>query len=355
QGQGCLVSGYYNNLENRADARLPAPTIFELIRRERNSPATDAWYISVLGGFYRALQQSDHPEFGARFGGAFMSPPSMLTPVVPLATSGVDVLELDLSQPLDLPNIPRDAAADAAVDRLRSVLDGNYPAYGDDGTFRATTADNIEIRDYLAEIYSDNTYQAIFPDGFGIGLDDGDGIESTSDALCTYHAERVLAAHQPTVLALTLLDIDAAHSDFNGYVRGQQIADACVAHLWDFIQSTDGLRDQTTMIVLPEHGRHLFSNGQNPDSLGRSGIDHGQGDDGDRDVWMLALGPDIAANNVIAPTGVTQPGRTSGRYETIDAVMTAMGLLGHDQLMKRTLESAEVGARPGLMIEEALR
>src|SRR5262245_55376818 len=41
QGQACLISGYYNNLENRADARLPVPTIFEVHRRASNAPSTD--------------------------------------------------------------------------------------------------------------------------------------------------------------------------------------------------------------------------------------------------------------------------------------------------------------------------
>jgi hypothetical protein len=154
-------------------------------------------------------------------------------------------------------------------------------------------------------------------------------------------------------MAITLLDVDTCHADFNGYLRAQQLADALVSHLWNHIQSIPELRDSTTMIVLPEHGRHLFGNGNNPDSLGRSGIDHGQGDNGDRDVWMLALGPDIQPNRVIAPTGVAQPGRTSGRYETIDAIMTAMSLLGHDTAMKDNLVGQ--GARPGLVIEEVLR
>jgi hypothetical protein len=152
-------------------------------------------------------------------------------------------------------------------------------------------------------------------------------------------------------MAITLLDVDVCHADFNGYLRGQQLADACVAHLWDFIQSDAELAANTTMIVLPEHGRHLFSNGNNPDSLGRSGIDHGQGDDGDRNVWMLALGPDIKQNQVIAPTGISQAGRTSGKYETIDAVMTAMSVLGHDDKLKSELDA--IDARPGLVIGEA--
>ncbi|HMG54227.1 MAG TPA: hypothetical protein VK601_12110, partial [Kofleriaceae bacterium] len=72
-----------------------------------------------------------------------------------------------------------------------------------------------------------------------------------------------------------------------------------------------------------------------------------------RDVWMLALGPEIRAGGVIAPTGISQTGRGSGRYETIDAVMTAMSLHGHDAAMASTL--GEFGARPGLVIGEVMR
>src|SRR6185295_18722251 len=94
QGQACLVSGAYNNIENRADARAPAPTLFELHRRASNAPATDAWYVSELGGFYRALQTSAHPEYGARFGAAFLSPPSVMSPVLPIVASGTRQLQL---------------------------------------------------------------------------------------------------------------------------------------------------------------------------------------------------------------------------------------------------------------------
>ena len=354
QGQGCLVSGYYNNIENRADARLPVPTMFEIHRREANAPATDAWYISTPGGFYSALQTSAHPDFGARFGGSFLSPPGALSALLPIVTSGKRQLAISGGSPVDLPIIPGSREESEAVRRLSAVLDGNAPALSDAQLFRASDAENAAIEDHLAEIYRDPTYEAIFPDSFGIGLANPDGgLDETADALTVFHAERILDKFKPAVLGMTLLDIDQCHNDFNGYLRSQQVADACVRHLWEFIQSTEGLRDQTTLLVLPEHGRHLYQNGQNPDSLGRSGIDHGEGDDGDREVFLLALGPDIAPAGVIEPTGVKQAGRTSDRYETIDAIMTAMGLLGYDQVMKGALE--EDGARPGMMIQEILR
>jgi hypothetical protein len=274
-----------------------------------------------------------------------------MSPIVPIVATGTRTIDIG-GGTFELPHVARDVAEDAAVRRLAGVLDGNFPEYPDDGLTVRAGADNEAIHDHLAEIFADETWQSFFPEAFGIGLSNGDGgIDATPDALTVYHAEQVLARFQPSLLAMTLLDVDACHEDFNGYLRGQQIADACVSHLWSFIQATDGLRDETTLIVLPEHGRHLTMNGQNPDSYGRSGIDHGEGDDGDRDVWMLALGPDILPG-VYDPTGVTQAGRTSGRYETIDAIMTAMTLLGHGDAMTGELEDA--GARPGLVIQEVL-
>ncbi len=351
QGQACLVSGAYNDIENRADAHAPAPTLFELHRRETNAPATDAWYVSVIGGFYRALQASDHPEFGARYGASFLSPPGVLSELLPIIASGKRSLAVGAAT--TYPVIDEQAAETAAVRKLTRLLDGGFPSWADDGSVRGTREANQAIEDHLAGFFADPTYRAYYPSQIGIGTEGAGGrVNATLDSFTVYHAEQILTRFQPSVLALTLLDIDAAHSDYNGYLRGQITADACVRHLWETIQSTDGLRDQTAMFVLPEHGRHLFSNGQNPDSLGRSGIDHGQGDDGDRDVWVLALGPDFKPG-VIAPVGVAQPGRASRRYESIDVTLTAATLLGHGDVM--TAELTQAGKRPGLVIEEILR
>ncbi|HUS67425.1 MAG TPA: twin-arginine translocation signal domain-containing protein [Kofleriaceae bacterium] len=352
QGHATLISGAYNDLENRGDAHAPAPTLFELQRRQANTPATDAWYVSMVGGFYRTLQSSDHPEFGARFGGSFVSPPGAISEILPLITSGKR--SLALKQTPDYPSVRASPDEAAATRKLTAILDGNYPAYPKDGTFRATAAENAALEDHLGRFYADKTYRAYYPSQVGIGLQRGGGrIDATPDALTIYHAEQILARFKPGVMVVTLLDIDACHDDYNGYLRGQLVADACARHLWEMIQSTDGLKDETALFILPEHGRHLFANGQNPDSFGRAGIDHGQGDDGDRDVWMLALGPDFKPGAVIDRTGVQQAGRTSGRWETIDATLTAATLLGHGDVMTAGLQSLD--QRPGLVVEDLLR
>lgn len=353
QGHGCLLSGFYNQLENRADARLPVPTVFEVHRRETNAPAIDTWYVSQIGGFYRALIASNNPDFGNDYAGIYLQPPGAMQPLVPIITGGQHSLNVTTGG--TLPAIPRDQKEDDAAAKLTAALDANAPRYAPtDPLVHLAPSDNARIQSYLADIYSDGTFQSYFADSFGIGLRNTDGsLEGTADGRTIFHAERILTEFKPSVMAITLLDVDTCHSDYNGYLRNQQLADACVSHLWDHIQADPDLRDTTTMFVLPEHGRHLFFNGNNPDSLGRSGIDHGQGDDGDRNIWMLALGRGVQAGQVIAPTGISQTGRNAeGRYESIDMVMTAMSMLGHDGAMTDELEA--YGARPGLVMGEVL-
>ncbi|MEZ4295230.1 MAG: twin-arginine translocation signal domain-containing protein [Polyangiaceae bacterium] len=350
QGSACLVSGAYNNIDNRADARAPSPTLFELYRRANNAPATDAWCLSVLSGFFRALQSSDDPEYGPRFGGTWLSPPAVMTPIVPLALSGDREFTLDGKSPL--PTVGDHSDEIQAARALTRVLDGNAPAPAK-GAFRLSPDESDAVEEHLAAIFGDPTFNGYFPDSFGIGIQgQGGDLQGTGDAITTYHAERILKRFQPHVMMLSLFDVDQAHADFNAYLMGQVLVDACVRHLWETIQSTDGLKDETALIVLPEHGRQLFFNGNNPDSLGRSGLDHGGGDDGDRDVWMLALGPDFKPG-VYSPTGVEQEGRTSGRYETIDAIATAATILGTGDAMKSALEDRDL--RPGLLIEDILQ
>jgi hypothetical protein len=112
QGHACLVSGAYNDIENRADAHAPAPTLFELHRRATGAPATDAWYVSMVGGFYRTLLSSAHPEYGSWFGGSYLSPPGAITELLPILASGRRSIRLLPGTELPaLRNAPEEAAS----------------------------------------------------------------------------------------------------------------------------------------------------------------------------------------------------------------------------------------------------
>src|SRR5687768_5062438 len=218
QGHGCLLSGAYNQIENRADARLPAPTIFELHRRATNAPATDTWYVSMVGGFYRALIASDNAAYGSKYAGIYLQPPGAMQPFVPIITSGKRTVDVVPGAPL--PTIPSNMAEDVAANRLTSVLDGNTPPFASsDPIVHLATEDNASIQAHLSEFYSDGTYDSFFPDSFGIGMRANDGgLDATGDAQTIYHAERVLQKFKPSVMAITLLDVDTCHADFNGYL-----------------------------------------------------------------------------------------------------------------------------------------
>src|SRR5687768_10300910 len=149
QGHGCLISGFYNQLENRADAKLPVPTIFELHRRETNMPASDTWYVSQVGGFYRALISSGHVDYGNRFAGVYLQPPGVMQPLVPIITSGRRELNLT-PQNLAFPAIPLDSAEDAAAEKLTAVLDGNTAPFGAaEANVHLSAVDNAQIQAHL--------------------------------------------------------------------------------------------------------------------------------------------------------------------------------------------------------------
>jgi hypothetical protein len=238
-----------------------------------------------------------------------------------------------------------------AARKLTAILDGDSPV-PDDAGYHATPEENAAVEEHLAAIFGDPSFESYFPQDYGIGIMNNGQIDGTGDSITTYHAELVLKRFLPHLTMIQLFDIDFGHSDYNAYLANQGVADACVRHLWETIQSTEGLRDETALLVIPEHGRQLFFNGNNPDSLGRAGLDHGGGDDGDRDVWALALGPDFKPG-VYSPTGIAQEGRTCGRYETIDVVATAAAMLGVGDDMTSVLQNGD--RRPGLLIEDILQ
>ena len=93
-----------------------------------------------------------------------------------------------------------------------------------------------------------------------------------------------------------------------------------MAHLWNTIQSTPGMANDTVLIAVPEHGRNLTPNTL-VDGNGRYALDH-TGDPTSREIFCLVLGPPsvVQQNQVISTV--------SG--ESIDVVPTITNILGFD-------------------------
>jgi len=88
QGQACLFTGAYNDLENRDDARAPAPTLFEPAPT-RGRYSRHRRLVRVARG--RLLPR--HPVVGAprvrtRYGGSFLQPAGAMTSLLPILASG---------------------------------------------------------------------------------------------------------------------------------------------------------------------------------------------------------------------------------------------------------------------------
>jgi hypothetical protein len=130
------------------------------------------------------------------------------------------------------------------------------------------------------------------------------GAGSTShDLFLTEAAIACLKAHTPDILAVCFGEIDCAHyGNWSRYVEAIRRTDVLTWRLWQTIQSLPAYRDQTLMLILPDHGRELEESG----GLGyvhHSDFYTGAGaDEGCRQVWMLALGPGVAAGRSIGRT-----------------------------------------------------
>lgn len=107
------------------------------------------------------------------------------------------------------------------------------------------------------------------------------------DPLPFHTAVEYVKAKKPRVLFLGLGETDDwAHSgSYAEYLNAANRSDRYIESLWNLLQSMPEYHDQTTLIVLPDHGR----------GLGAEWTSHGEKIPASRETWMAFLGPDTAA------------------------------------------------------------
>jgi hypothetical protein len=112
--------------------------------------------------------------------------------------------------------------------------------------------------------------------------------ESSNDVLSYRIALEYLKKHRPRVLWLGLGQSDDwAHARRYDLVLDYlHLADRMLAELWQTIQSIDGYRDNTTLIITTDHGR-----GRTPADW----AEHDAGIQGCQDIWVAILGPQTPA------------------------------------------------------------
>jgi hypothetical protein len=109
---------------------------------------------------------------------------------------------------------------------------------------------------------------------------------SSPDELSVYIARQLMRQVAPTLLWITLHDIDVAHAGaYSLYIDGIRRSDRLCAELWKSIQAEPEYAGNTNLFILPDFGR------DSDDDAGGNGFQHHRtGDTLSRTTWMLVAG-----------------------------------------------------------------
>ncbi|MBN2476997.1 MAG: twin-arginine translocation signal domain-containing protein [Pirellulales bacterium] len=264
-------------------SRPPAhPTFFEAFRRRHDAPDTAAWsfvYASILA----QTSLSRAAGYGERFAANVVEPPT-----IPRTTAE----EMDRRMAR--------AAAGSMHAELQAARECARLARS---TSRISTAG---LRSGGARRWFDRQYRA-WKEGTGT---------TSHDAFLTDAAVACMEEFSPAAISVDFGEIDCAHYGvWSRYVDAIRRTDELTWRLWRAAERLPDYRGNTLMLILPDHGREL-------DRPGHSGFIHHSNfytnegaDEGCRRVWMLALGPGIAAGRTIdRPVPITAAAATGLDY-----------------------------------------
>jgi hypothetical protein len=262
---------------------LQHPTLFEIVRRQRDLPDTAAWsfvYASILA----QTGASAAAGFGPRWAANVVEPPT-----VPRATAE----EMDRRMAAAAQQGTEEAGREAARACARLARQTSRIATGG---LRSEAA-----RRWLDERFSQWRASA--------------GTTS-HDVFLADLAIECLKTFSPHVLSVDFGEIDCAHyGSWSRYVAAIRQTDELTGRLWQAIETLPDYRAHTLLLIAPDHGREL-------ERPGGSGFIHhsdfytNQGaDEGCRRVWLLALGPGIRAGRRIdTPIPLTATAATGLEY-----------------------------------------
>ena len=249
-GTTSIATGVYETFNNFSGVAPPHPTLFEYYRKGLKKPETDAWLISPSSGF-RNMGCSTDSGFGPRYGAGVILPKMLLSAAAPShGSSGGfdDLLRETYEEPHLIAGAPE---AESQLQQLESVL-------------------------------------RFSPDDFArhaLGME-------SADQLSVYVARQLMTQSAPSLLWITLHDIDIAHSGaYSLYIDGIQRTDRLCVEIWNHIQSNPEYAGKTTMFVLPDFGRDSDTN-----PAGNGFQHHRTGDRASRTSWMMVLGPGVRQN-----------------------------------------------------------
>jgi hypothetical protein len=264
-----LTTGVYETLNNFSAVPPEHPTVFEYFRKDLKRPASDTWVVAPSNGFNR-IGESDSRSFGPGMGAAVILPKHLLSATAHGPTTDLEHLLRDnYETPLYTPEL---GGSEFEVQQLESIL-------------------RLSVEDFMAHART----------------------LSSPDELSVYIAKRLMQQEAPSLLWITMHDIDIAHSGaYSLYIEGIRRTDRLCAELWKAVQTEPEYVGNTTMFILPDFGR------DSDYEPGGNGFQHHRtGDAASRTTWMMALG-----------AGVRQGVVFDEPMQSVDLVPTLGAMLG---------------------------
>jgi len=297
------MTGVYTGENLNINANPQYPTIFELYRKH-NSPSMSAkntWWVSNSLGAYAHLNYSTYQGYGPDFGANYIQPASIIS------QEGYEALGNSRSY---------DNTEEEKIKSIRGFCDAHFSSQynGAANSITNTEEDKKEIEAFINQCFVDAANGA-FNDPWGVG-----GSLFNNDMRTVHFAEKIIKEYKPELLVVNMQDVDIAHSNFTLYANNLQKADYALSHLWNTIQSTPGMMNDTILIAMPEHGRNETGNGLY-DAYGREALDH-TNDEMSREIFSLILGP----SGVVVQDQVF----SQEKGESIDIVPTIANILGFE-------------------------
>jgi hypothetical protein len=271
-----LATGVYETLNNFSAIPPEHPTVFEYFRKDLNRPSSDAWVVAPSNGFNR-IGESDYRSFGPGLGARVVLPKHLLAAAMSGgATDYAHLLRDNYETPLYTPQL---AGSEFELQQLEMIL-------------------KLSVDDFKAHALT----------------------LSSPDELSMYIARRLMQQEAPSLLWITMHDIDVAHAGaYSLYIDGIRRTDRLCSELWKAAQSEPEYAGNTTLFILPDFGRDA-----DEDSGGNGFQHHRTGDAASRTTWMMALGAGVRQGVVY-----DQP------MQSIDLVPTLGAMMGFSPSLSR--------------------
>lgn len=316
-GHATAITGNYTTSDLSIRDNPNMPTVFEYYRKH-NSPqqtALSAWWVSNQLGPYPALNYSKYPGYGAGYGANFIAPTFLVT------TDSYDAI----GNPHHF-----SSTEEAVVKNIKSFMDNNFPTQYQDSSAGVTNneADAAILNAFIDDLFT-RALAGQFTNPWNLAAN-----VMSNDMYNVFFAEEIIKYlaninRAPELLVVNMQDVDICHTNFTQYCNNLRKADYAVAHLWNTIQSTPGMANDTVLIIAPEHGRNQAANSI-VDSYGRFALDHTApdpsqgGDQMARDIFCLVVGPpSVVQQGQVVPLN-------QGQGESIEVVSLVSRILGYD-------------------------